>query len=198
MAQLGMRKFDELIGRVDLLDTRKGIDHWKAQGLDFSKVFALPDVPAKEPRHQTLTQDHGLGSALDHILMEKSEPALERGEKVSFIVPIRNVNRTAGAMLSGEVAMRYGHTGLPDDTIHIQLNGTAGQSFAAFLAHGITFDLVGDANDYVGKGLSGGRVIVRASHEFRGDTSQNIIVGNTVLYGAVSYTHLTLPTICSV
>ena len=185
MAQLGMRKFDELIGRVDLLDTRKGIDHWKAQGLDFSKVFALPDVPAKEPRHQTLTQDHGLGSALDHILMEKSEPALERGEKVSFIVPIRNVNRTAGAMLSGEVAMRYGHTGLPDDTIHIQLNGTAGQSFAAFLAHGITFDLVGDANDYVGKGLSGGRVIVRASHEFRGDTSQNIIVGNTVLYGAI-------------
>ena len=185
MAQLGMRKFDELIGRVDLLDTRKGIDHWKAQGLDFSKVFALPDVPAKEPRHQTLTQDHGLGSALDRILMEKSEPALERGEKVSFIVPIRNVNRTAGAMLSGEVAMRYGHTGLPDDTIHIQLNGTAGQSFAAFLAHGITFDLVGDANDYVGKGLSGGRVIVRASHEFRGDTSQNIIVGNTVLYGAI-------------
>ena len=185
MAQLGMRKFDELIGRVDLLDTRKGIDHWKAQGLDFSKVFALPDVPAKEPRHQTLTQDHGLGSALDHILMEKSEPALERGEKVSFIVPIRNVNRTAGAMLSGEVAMRYGHTGLPDDTIHIQLNGTAGQSFAAFLAHGITFDLVGDANDYVGKGLSGGRVIVRAPHEFRGDTSQNIIVGNTVLYGAI-------------
>jgi glutamate synthase (NADPH/NADH) large chain len=185
MAQLGMRKFDELIGRVDLLETRKGIDHWKAQGLDFSKVFALPDVPAKEPRHQTLTQDHSLGSALDHILMEKSEPALERGEKVSFIVPIRNVNRTAGAMLSGEVAMRYGHTGLPDDTIHIQLNGTAGQSFAAFLAHGITFDLVGDANDYVGKGLSGGRVIVRASHEFRGDTSQNIIVGNTVLYGAI-------------
>jgi glutamate synthase (NADPH) large chain len=185
MAQLGMRKFDELIGRVDLLDTRKGIDHWKAQGLDFSKVFALPDVPAKEPRHQIFTQDHGLGSALDHILIEKSEPALERGEKVSFIVPIRNVNRTAGAMLSGEVAMRYGHAGLPDDTIHIQLNGTAGQSFAAFLAHGITFDLVGDANDYVGKGLSGGRVIVRAPHEFRGDTSQNIIVGNTVLYGAI-------------
>jgi glutamate synthase (NADPH/NADH) large chain len=185
MAQLGIRKFDDLIGRVDLLDTRKGVDHWKAQGLDFSKVFALPDVPAKEPRHQILTQDHGLGSALDHILIEKSEPAIESGEKVSFIVPIRNVNRTAGAMLSGEVAMRYGHAGLPDDTIHIQLNGTAGQSFAAFLAHGITFDLVGDANDYVGKGLSGGRVVVRAPHEFRGDTSQNIIVGNTVLYGAI-------------
>jgi glutamate synthase (NADPH/NADH) large chain len=185
MAQLGIRKFDDLIGRVDLLDTRKGVAHWKAQGLDFSKVFALPHVSEKEPRYQTLTQDHGLGSALDHILIEKSEPALERGEKVSFIVPIRNVNRTVGAMLSGEVAKKYGHLGLPDDTIHIQLNGTAGQSFAAFLARGITLDLVGDANDYVGKGLSGGRVVVRAPHEFRGDASQNIIVGNTVLYGAI-------------
>ena len=107
MAQLGIRKFDDLIGRVDLLDTRKGVAHWKAQGLDFSKVFALPNVSEKEPRYQTLTQDHGLGSALDHILIEKSEPALERGEKVSFIVPIRNVNRTVGAMLSGEVAKKY-------------------------------------------------------------------------------------------
>ena len=185
MAQLGIRTFNELIGRVDLLDTRKGVDHWKAQGLDFSKVFALPNVSHDEPRHQTLTQDHGLGTALDHTLIEKSEPALERGEKVSFIVPIRNVNRTVGAMLSGELAKRYGHLGLPDDTIHIQLNGTAGQSFAAFLARGITLDLVGDANDYVGKGLSGGRVVVRAPHEFRGDASQNIIVGNTVLYGAI-------------
>ncbi|NCX67428.1 MAG: glutamate synthase subunit alpha, partial [Burkholderiaceae bacterium] len=136
MAQLGIRTFDELIGRVDLLDTRKGVDHWKAQGLDFSKVFALPNVSHDEPRHQTLTQDHGLDTALDHTLIEKSEPALERGEKVSFIVPIRNVNRTVGAMLSGELAKRYGHLGLPDDTIHIQLNGTAGQSFAAFLARG--------------------------------------------------------------
>ena len=185
MAQLGIRTFDELIGRVDLLDTRKGVDHWKAQGLDFSKVFALPNVSHDEPRHQTLTQDHGLDTALDHTLIEKSEPALVRGEKVSFIVPIRNVNRTVGAMLSGELAKRYGHLGLPDDTIHIQLNGTAGQSFAAFLARGITLDLVGDANDYVGKGLSGGRVVVRAPHEFRGDASQNIIVGNTVLYGAI-------------
>jgi glutamate synthase (NADPH/NADH) large chain len=185
MAQLGIRTFNELIGRVDLLDMRKGIDHWKAQGLDFSKVFALPKVSANEPLHQTLTQDHGLTAALDHVLIEKSKPALERGEKVSFIVPIRNVNRTAGAMLSGEIAKRYGHFGLPEDTIHIQLNGTAGQSFAAFLARGITLDLVGDANDYVGKGLSGGRVVVRAPHEFRGDASQNIIVGNTVLYGAI-------------
>jgi glutamate synthase (NADPH/NADH) large chain len=185
MAQLGIRKFDELIGRVDLLDTRKGIDNWKTHGLDFSKIFAAPAVPADVPRYQVLTQDHGLSNALDHILIEKSEPAIERGEKVSFIVPVKNVNRTVGAMLSGEIAQRYGHAGLPDDTIHIQLNGTAGQSFAAFLAHGVTLDLVGDANDYVGKGLSGGRVIVRAPHEFRGDTAKNIIVGNTVLYGAI-------------
>jgi glutamate synthase (NADPH/NADH) large chain len=147
MAQLGIRKFDDLIGRVDLLDTRKGIDNWKTHGLDFSKIFAAPAVQADVPRYQVLTQDHGLGTALDHILIEKSEPALERGEKVSFIVPVKNVNRTVGAMLSGEIAQRYGHAGLPDDTIHIQLNGTAGQSFAAFLAHGVTWDLVGDAND---------------------------------------------------
>jgi glutamate synthase (NADPH/NADH) large chain len=186
MAQLGIRKFDDLIGRVDLLDTRKGIDNWKVHGLDFSKIFAAPQVAADVPRYQVLTQDHGLASALDNILIEKSEPALERGEKVSFIVPVKNVNRTVGAMLSGEVAQRYGHAGLPDDTIHIQLNGTAGQSFAAFLAHGITLDLVGDGNDYVGKGLSGGRVIVRAPHEFRGDTAKNIIVVNTVLYGGIA------------
>ena len=186
MAQLGIRKFDDLIGRVDLLDTRKGIDNWKTRGLDFSKIFAAPRVPADVPRYQVLKQDHNLGSALDLILIEKSEPALARGEKVSFIVPVRNVNRTVGAMLSGELAQQYGHAGLPTDTIHIQLNGTAGQSFGAFLAHGITLDLVGDGNDYVGKGLSGGCVIVRAPHEFRGDTAKNIIVGNTVLYGAIS------------
>ena len=186
MAQLGIRKFDDLIGRVDLLDTRKGIENWKVHGLDFTKIFAEPQVASDVPRYQVLTQDHGLANALDNILIEKSEPAIERGEKVSFIVPVKNVNRTVGAMLSGEVAQRYGHAGLPDDTIHIQLNGTAGQSFAAFLARGITLDLVGDGNDYVGKGLSGGRVIVRAPHEFRGDTSKNIIVGNTVLYGAIA------------
>ncbi len=186
MAQLGIRKFDDLIGRVDLLDTRKGIENWKVHGLDFSKIFAEPQVAAEVPRYQVLTKDHGLASALDNILIEKSEPALERCEKVSFIVPVKDVNRTVGVMLSGEVAQRYGHAGLPDDTIHIQLNGTAGQSFAAFLARGITLDLVGDGNDYVGKGLSGGRVIVRAPHEFRGDTVQNIIVGNTVLYGAIA------------
>jgi glutamate synthase (NADPH) large chain len=130
-------------------------------------------------------QDHGLDKALDHVLMDKARPALERGEKVSFILPIRNVNRTVGAMLSGEVARRYTHEGLPDDTIHIQFNGTAGQSFGAFLARGITLDLVGEANDYVGKGLSGGRVIVRSANDFRGYGPDHIIVGNTVLYGAI-------------
>jgi glutamate synthase (NADPH/NADH) large chain len=186
MAQLGIRKFDDLIGHTELLDTKKSIEHWKARGLDFSKIFQAPNVPASVPKFQVETQDHGLTTAMDHALIEKSKAALEKGERVSFIQPIKNVNRTAGAMLSGEVAKRYGHEGLPDDTIHIQLNGTAGQSFAAFLAHGVTMDLVGDGNDYVGKGLSGGRVIVRAPHEFRGDTSQNIIVGNTVLYGAIA------------
>jgi glutamate synthase (NADPH/NADH) large chain len=185
MAQLGIRTFDELVGRVDLLDTKKGIEHWKAKGLDFKKIFAQPSNSMGPERRQMSTQDHNLGSALDHELIAKSLVALEKGEKVSFIHPVRNVNRTVGAMLSGEVAKRYGHEGLPDDTIHVQLNGTAGQSFAAFLAHGVTFDLVGDANDYVGKGLSGGRVIVRTPNEFKENSAENIIVGNTVLYGAI-------------
>jgi glutamate synthase (NADPH/NADH) large chain len=124
--------------------------------------------------------------ALDHKLIAQARPALENGEKVSFISPIKNVNRTVGAMLSGEVAKKYGHEGLPDDTIHIQLQGTAGQSAGAFLAHGITLDLVGEGNDYVGKGLSGGRIIVRPNTEFRGRAFDNIIAGNTVLYGAIA------------
>ena len=185
MAQLGIRKFDDLIGRADLLDRTKAISHWKASGLDFSRIFYLPNVPESEPRRQVAEQDHGLDKALDNKLIALSKPALEKGEKVSFIQPIRNVNRTVGAMLSGEVARRHGHEGLPDDTIHIQLQGTAGQSVGAFLAHGITMDLVGEANDYVGKGLSGGRIIVRPNTEFRGWAVDNIIVGNTVLYGAI-------------
>jgi glutamate synthase (NADPH/NADH) large chain len=186
MAQLGIRRFDDLIGRADLLDTKKGIEHWKAKGLDFSRIFYQPPMPADVARKHCDVQDHGLAKALDHKLIEQSRPALERGERVSFISPIRNVNRTVGAMLSSEVARKYGHAGLPDDTIHIQLNGTAGQSFGAFLAHGITLDLVGDANDYTGKGLSGGRLIVRCPNDFRGAGTENIIVGNTVLYGAIA------------
>jgi glutamate synthase (NADPH/NADH) large chain len=185
MAQLGIKTFDELVGRVDLLDTKKGIEHWKAKGLDFKKIFAQPVHVMSNERRQVSTQDHNLGNALDNELIDKAHLAIETGQKVSFIHPVRNVNRTVGAMMSGEVAKRYGHGGLPDDTIHVQFNGTAGQSFAAFLAHGVTFDLVGDANDYVGKGLSGGRVIVRTPNEFKENSADNIIVGNTVLYGAI-------------
>ncbi|TCT02124.1 glutamate synthase-related protein [Paralcaligenes ureilyticus] len=184
MAQLGLRNFNELIGRVDLLDMRTGIEHWKAQGLDFSKVFY--QTPSTAGRYQTDEQDHGLTHALDHLLIERSKAAIERAEKVSFITPVRNRNRTIGAMLSGEVARHYGHDGLPDDTIHIQCNGAAGQSFGAFLAHGITLDLVGEANDYVGKGLSGGRIILRSPNDFRGFGPDHIIAGNTVLYGALA------------
>jgi glutamate synthase (NADH) large subunit (EC 1.4.1.14) len=165
MAQLGIRTFDELIGRSDLLDKAGAIAHWKAQGLDFSRIFYQPATDG--PVHHTEMQDHGLDKALDHKLIAQAQPAIERGERVSFISPVRNVNRTVGAMLSGVVAGKYGHDGLPDDTIHIQLQGTAGQSVGAFLARGITLDLVGEGNDYVGKGLSGGRIIVRTTTEFR-------------------------------
>jgi glutamate synthase (NADPH/NADH) large chain len=146
----------------------------------------MPKMADNEPRYQVLTQDHGLEKALDHKLIAQAKPAIERGESVSFISPVKNLNRTVGAMLSGVVAKQYGHEGLPDDTIHIQLQGTAGQSCGAFLAHGITLDLVGEGNDYVGKGLSGGRIIVRPNTEFRGRAVDNIIIGNTVLYGAIS------------
>ena len=185
MAQLGIRKFDDLIGRADLLDMKKGIEHWKAQGLDFSRVFALPPVPADIPRLHTSTQDHGLDKALDVRLIEKAKPAIERAEAVKFMEVAKNVNRTVGAMLSGEL-IKHHPDGLPDDTVFIQMEGTGGQSFGAFLAKGITMYLIGEANDYTGKGLSGGRVVVRPSIDFRGNASENIIVGNTVLYGATS------------
>ena len=186
MAQLGIRSYDELIGRADLLDKSKAVQHWKAQGLDFSNIFYQPQVDCRSALYHTGEQDHGLDKALDHKLIAQAKAALEKGERVSFISPVKNLNRTVGAMLSGEVAKRYGHAGLPDDTIHIQLQGTAGQSAAAFLAGGITIDLVGEGNDYVGKGLSGGRIIVRPNTEFRGWAVDNIIVGNTVMYGAIS------------
>ncbi|MDP3356188.1 MAG: glutamate synthase-related protein, partial [Polaromonas sp.] len=185
MAQLGIRSFDELIGRADLLDTQKGIEHWKAGGLDFSRLFYQPNVPADVPRLHVMDQDHALGKALDVRLIEKSKAALEKGEKVQFIEVARNVNRTVGAMLSGELTRRHPE-GLPDDTLRIQLEGTGGQSFGAFLAKGITLYLIGDANDYTGKGLSGGRIVVRPSIDFRGDAVKNTIVGNTVLYGATT------------
>jgi glutamate synthase (NADPH/NADH) large chain len=185
MAQLGVRKFDDLIGRADLLDTQKGIEHWKASGLDFARLFYQPNVPADVPRMHVMAQDHALEKALDVRLIEKSKAAIEKGEKVQFIEVARNVNRTVGAMLSGELT-RHHPQGLPDDTLRIQLEGTGGQSFGAFLAKGITMYLIGDANDYTGKGLSGGRIVVRPSIDFRGDAVKNTIVGNTVLYGATT------------
>ncbi len=185
MAQLGVAKFDDLIGRADLLDTRKGLQHWKAQGLDFSRLFAQPEVPADVARFHVEKQDHLLDKALDVKLIERCKPAIENGERVRIMEVARNVNRSVGAMLSGAVT-RVHPEGLPDDTIRIHFEGTGGQSFGAFLCNGITLNLRGDANDYTGKGLSGGRVVVHASHEFRGDTTTNTIVGNTVMFGATS------------
>ena len=184
MAEMGIRKFDDLIGRSDLLDKRAGIEHWKAQGLDFSKIFFQPEVPASVGRLHSELQDHALEKALDQQLITLARPALEQGEPVKIELPVKNINRTVGSMLSGEVAKRYGNKGLPVGTIQVRLNGTAGQSFAAFLAKGITLDLVGEGNDYVAKGLSGGRVIIRPNAAFTADPSRNIICGNTVMYGA--------------
>ncbi len=183
MAQLGIRKFDELIGRADLLDTKKGIAHWKAKGLDFSRIFHHAELAPDVARIHNDRQDHGLERALDVKLIEKCQPAILRGEKVQFMQEVRNVNRTVGAMLSGEL-IRQRPEGLADHSIFMQMEGTGGQSFGAFLANGITLYLIGDANDYTGKGLSGGRVVVRPSIDFRGDAERNTIVGNTVLYGA--------------
>ena len=186
MAELGVRKFQDLIGRADLLETKKGVAHWKAKGLDFSRIFHMPAMPPEVARYHCETQDHGLSEALDHQLIAQSRPALQSQQKVVIDATIRNLNRTVGAMLSGEVAQRYGHAGLADDTIRVTLNGTAGQSFGAFLARGITMELTGQANDYVGKGLSGGRVVVKPHADFKGNPLENIIVGNTVMYGAIA------------
>ena len=186
MAQLGMRTYNELIGRADLLDVRKGVEHWKAQGLDFAKVFYQPNVEAAVARHNVEGQDHGLEKALDHRLIELSRAAIDRGERVTIDMPIRNINRTVGTMLSGEIARIHGHAGLADDSIHIRFAGSAGQSFGAFLARGVTLEIIGETNDYAGKGLSGGRISVQPSPKFRGEPSQNIITGNVSLYGAIA------------
>ena len=185
MAQLGIRKFDDLVGRADLLDVKKGVAHWKARGLDFSRLFAQPQAPAEVPRRHVAEQEHGLEKSLDNVLIAKSRAAIDKGEKVQFMEVARNVNRSVGAMLSGALTKVHPE-GLPDDTIRIQLEGTGGQSFGAFVAKGITLYLIGEANDYTGKGLSGGRIVVRPSLDFRGEATRNIIVGNTVMYGATS------------
>ena len=187
MAKLGFRKFEEMVGRVDLIDMRHALDHWKAKGVDLSKILYQPPAKAGVAVKHASTQDHGLDGALDHKLIKAAKPALGKTPKpVQITETINNVNRTVGAMLSGEVARKFGHAGLPEDTIQIALAGTAGQSFGAFLARGVTLNLVGDANDYVGKGLSGGRVVVRQPDGAKREPTENIIVGNTVLYGAIA------------
>ncbi|MGD9355353.1 MAG: glutamate synthase-related protein, partial [Chromatiales bacterium] len=187
MAKLGFRTVDEMIGQSDRLNMRTAIDHWKAKGLDYSRLLAKPEAAEGISIHNTETQDHGLDKAIDHELIRQAQPALENGEKVTIDIDIQNVNRTFGAMLSGRVAERYGHAGLPDDTITVNAKGTAGQSFGAWVARGVTIKLAGEGNDYVGKGLSGGKLIIYPPAESRiGKAEENIIVGNTVLYGAIS------------
>jgi len=160
MAQMGFRSFDEMVGRVDMLDTRKANDHWKAKDIDLSAILYYPEMPSRIARRCVQAQDHGLSEALDYKLIEFARDSIENGTPIEIKLPIRNVHRTVGAMLSGEIARRHGSAGLPDNTIRFQFSGSAGQSFGAFLANGVTLELEGDANDYVGKGLSGGRLIV--------------------------------------
>jgi len=186
LASLGLRSLDEAIGQVELLDARRAIDHWKASGLDLTPVLAVPDVAADADRRNTTTQDHGLEHALDRTLIDEAMPALEGGQPVELRHRIRNVNRTVGTMLGHELTKRYGGEGLDDDTIVVHLDGSAGQSLGAFVPRGITLRLTGDANDYVGKGLSGGRIIVAPHPDAPLVAEDNIIAGNVILYGATS------------
>jgi glutamate synthase (NADPH/NADH) large chain/glutamate synthase (ferredoxin) len=184
MAKLGFRTIDEMIGRVDRLKAQKAIDHWKAKGLDLTPLLAVPDVGPEVPRYCVQKQDHGLACILDNQLVELCRPAIEKGEKVSLDLPIKNVNRTVGTVLSSKLAKKYGLEGLPADTITIKFTGSAGQSFGAFLARGITLILEGESNDYLGKGLSGGKIIVFPPKASLFSPEQTILIGNTSLYGA--------------
>ena len=183
---MGFRTFEEMIGRADRLRMREAIDHWKARGVDLSAILHRVEAPEGEAIRHSETQDHGLEKSLDNELIEKCGPALENGEEVHFEQPITNTNRTVGGMLSGEVARRYGNEGLPDGTVRIDFQGVAGQSFGAWLARGLTFTLEGTTNDYVGKGLSGGRLAV-FPYRFAGySAASNVVVGNVALYGATA------------
>ncbi|MEY2414330.1 MAG: glutamate synthase large chain [Acidobacteriaceae bacterium] len=186
MAEMGFRTFDEMVGRVDMLDTNPAVDHWKARGLDLSAILYSPTVPGRVARHCVQAQDHGLHNALDHVLIEGAVKALEDRTAIEMNYPIRTVHRAVGAMLSGEIARRFGSAGLPDDTVRINFVGSAGQSFGAFLAKGVTLTLEGEANDYVGKGLSGGRLVVYPPPSAGFLAEDNILIGNVVLYGATS------------
>jgi glutamate synthase (NADPH/NADH) large chain len=186
MAQLGFKTVAEMVGRVDKLDMKKAVGHWKASGIDLSRILYSVTPKPGVAIHNTEKQNHGLESALDHDLIAAARPAIESGQPVKLERTVRNVDRTVGAMLSGEVAKVHGHAGLPEDTISMTFTGTVGQSFGAFLARGVSIELIGDANDYVGKGLSGGRIVVKPPRGLSRDPSENIIVGNTVLYGAIA------------
>jgi glutamate synthase domain-containing protein 3 len=186
MAELGFRTVDEMVGRVDCLVQRKDVSHWKAKGIDLSSVLYNPPMPSHVGRRCTQAQDHGLEKAFDLKLIKQAQEALEHRTPVSLKLSIRNVHRSAGTMLSGEIARRYGSAGLPEDTIRVHLTGCAGQSFGAFLANGVTLTLEGEANDYVGKGLSGGKLIIYPPRNSGFVAEENILIGNVCLYGATS------------
>jgi glutamate synthase domain-containing protein 3 len=186
MAQLGFRTVDEMVGRVDMLESKKSVEHWKAKHIDLSFLLHNPPAPSRFGRRSQILQDHGLNDVLDYRLIEKAKDAIENKTPVEFDLPIRNIHRTVGAMLSGEIARKYGSGGLPDNTIKIHFTGSAGQSFGAFLARGITLMLEGDANDYTGKGLSGGKLIIYPPRRSKCVPEENTVVGNVILYGATS------------
>ncbi len=186
MAQIGFRSFDEMVGRVDMLESRLATDHWKARKIDLSAILYAPPAPSRVARRCVERQDHGLDQALDYKLIDHARDALESATPIEIKLPIRNIHRTVGAMLSGEIARRYGSAGLPDDTIRFQFSGSAGQSFGAFLAKGVTLELEGDSNDYTGKGLSGGRIVIFPPRNSSFQPEENIITGNVALYGATS------------
>jgi glutamate synthase (NADPH/NADH) large chain len=186
LAALGFRSLEEAVGRADLLDTERAVGHWKAAGLDLTPVLHIPDLAPGAALHNTTRQDHGIDRALDNTLIQLAEGALQEGTAVVLELPVRNVNRTVGTMLGYEVTKRWGGEGLPDDTIHVRFRGSAGQSFGAFLPRGITLRLAGDANDYLGKGLSGGRIIVAPDPDAMFHAEQHIIAGNVIGYGATA------------
>jgi glutamate synthase domain-containing protein 3 len=186
MARMGFRTFSEMVGRVDMLDTRLATEHWKGKGIDLETILYNPPMPSRIARHCMQAQDHGLSEALDYKLIDHAREAIDNGTPIEIKLPIRNIHRTVGAMLSGEIARRHGSAGLLDNTIHFQFTGSAGQSFGAFLAKGVTLELEGDANDYVGKGLSGGRLAVYPPLASTFLPEENILIGNVALYGATS------------
>jgi glutamate synthase (NADPH/NADH) large chain len=184
LASLGFKTLLEAVGHVEYLDTKRAVDHWKASGLDLSPLLTRPDVIS--PLHNTSKQDHGLEAALDNQLISLSQPALTKKELVRIDLPVRNVNRTVGTMLGAEITRNHGGAGLPDDTIDVTLHGSAGQSLGAFIPRGLTIRLYGDSNDYVGKGISGGRIIVRPDEKSSFNSNENVIAGNVIGYGATS------------